>query len=79
MSSITFDTQELVRELRSAGMAQEQAEAVVRTIVKSHAELVTRQDLQIELAPIKSDTLLIKWMLGLLLAGVASLILKAFF
>ncbi|MDP1903953.1 MAG: DUF1640 domain-containing protein [Pseudomonadota bacterium] len=79
MSSITFDTQELVRELRSAGMAQEQAEAVVRTIVKSHAELVTHQDLQIELAPIKSDTLLIKWMLGLLLAGVASLILKAFF
>ena len=79
MASITFDTQELVRELKTAGMAQDLADAVVRTIVKSHAELVTRQDLQVELAPIRSDTLLIKWMLGLLLAGVASLILKAFF
>ncbi len=60
-------------------MPQEQAEAVVRTIVKSHAELVTNKDLQLELAPIKAVTLVIKWMLGLLLAGVASLILKAFF
>ncbi len=79
MASITFDTQELVRELKTAGMAQDLADALVRTIVKPHAELVTRQDLQVELAPIRSDTLLIKWMLGLLLAGVASLILKAFF
>ncbi len=79
MTSITFDTQELVRELKTAGMAQDLADALVRTIVKPHAELVTRQDLQVELAPIRSDTLLIKWMLGPLLAGVASLILKAFF
>jgi hypothetical protein len=49
------------------------------TITFDTQELVTTKDLQIELAPIKSDTLLIKWMLGLLLAGVASLILKAFF
>jgi hypothetical protein len=46
MSTITFDTQELVRELRSAGMPQEQAEAVVRTIVKSHAELATKTDIE---------------------------------
>ncbi len=51
MASITCDTQELVRELKTAGMAQDQADAVVRTIVKSHAELVTLQDLQVEIAP----------------------------
>src|SRR6218665_2849176 len=38
-----------------------------------------RHDMQKELAPIKADALLTKWMLGVLLAGVTSLILKAFF
>lgn len=35
--------------------------------------------IKLELAEIKSEQKLMKWMLGLLLAGVASLILKAFF
>ena len=35
---------------------------MVRTIVKSHAELVTRQDLQIELSPIHAELKLIKWL-----------------
>jgi hypothetical protein len=43
------------------------------------AELVTKKDLQIELAPIRADINLIKWMLGLLLAGVLALVLKALF
>jgi hypothetical protein len=43
------------------------------------AELATKKDLQIELAPIKADITLIKWMLGLLLGGVLALILRAFF
>ena len=46
MSTVTFDTQELVRELRTSGMPQEQAEAVVRTIVSAHSELATRRDLE---------------------------------
>ncbi len=37
MASVAFDTQELVRELKTAGMAQDLADALVRTIVKSHA------------------------------------------
>jgi hypothetical protein len=36
------------------------------------------KDLQIELAPLKADLTLIKWMLGLLLGGVVALLLKAF-
>jgi hypothetical protein len=46
---------------------------------RANSTLVTRKDLQIELAPIKADIVLIKWMLGLLLGGVAALVLKAFF
>ncbi|MCW5260894.1 hypothetical protein D5045_12020 [Verminephrobacter eiseniae] len=38
-----------------------------------------RHDMQRELVPMKADFLLTKWMLGVLLAGVMSLILKAFF
>jgi hypothetical protein len=40
---------------------------------------VTRKNLQIELAPIRNDLSVIKWMLGLLLGGVAALLLKSFF
>jgi hypothetical protein len=46
---------------------------------QGESDLVTRKDLEIELAPIKADIVLIKWMLGLLLGGVAALALKAFF
>ncbi len=31
------------------------------------SELVTKKDLQIELAPVKADLLLLKWMVGALL------------
>ncbi len=45
MSTLTFDTLELVNELRSSGIPQEQAEAVVRTIVKTHDGLAKKSDL----------------------------------
>ncbi len=79
MATVTFDTQELVRELRSAGLPQEQAEAVVRVIAKSHEELVTKPYLDSKLAPIHTDLAVLKWMMGVLLAGVLSLVIKAFF
>jgi hypothetical protein len=45
MSTITFDTQEAVAELRAVGVSQEHAEAFIRAIVKAHAELVTKRDI----------------------------------
>lgn len=72
MSTITFDTQELVRELRTSGLPQEQAEAVVRTIVKSHAELATKADIDTRLAETKLE--LIKWIVGLILGQTALLL-----
>ena len=83
MTTITFDTQELVQGLRTAGMPQEQAEAVVRTIVKSHAELVTQNyfDLKLEkeLSPIRADLLVVKWMLGVVVAIAIANFAKQFF
>ncbi|WP_020158835.1 MULTISPECIES: CCDC90 family protein [Methylobacter] len=79
MTTITFDTLELVDKLKSAGIPQEQAEAVVRVIAEAQARLVTKDDLEITLLPVKTDLAVIKWMMGVLLAGVLSLVLKAFF
>ena len=62
-------------------MPEPQAEALAEALrdARGEAEIVTKQDLQIELAPIKADVQLIKWMLGILFAGVASLFIKSFF
>ncbi|MGZ8163771.1 MAG: hypothetical protein ACXWTT_12985 [Methylobacter sp.] len=40
---------------------------------------MTKDDLEIGLSPIKTDLAVLKWMLGVLLAGVMSLVLKTFF
>ena len=72
MSTITFDTQELVRELRTSGLPQEQAEAVVRTIVKSHSDLASKSDIDTRMAEVKLD--LIKWIVGLILGQTALLL-----
>jgi hypothetical protein len=83
MITVTFDTLELVSRLKSAGFAQEQAEAVVRVIAEAQDTLVTKYyldaTLEKELAPLRTDLVVTKWMLGVLLAGVLSLVLKAFF
>lgn len=86
MSTVTFDTQELVRELRSSGVSQEQAEAVVRTIVKSHDGVVTRADLdrletkldgKFAVVDAKFDKM--TWMIGVLIAIAAANFAKQFF
>lgn len=52
---------------------------MVRVIVDSQNELLTKTDLEIALAPIRTDLAVLKWMMGVVLAGVLSLILKTFF
>ncbi|MBV5299645.1 MAG: DUF1640 domain-containing protein [Rhodoferax sp.] len=83
MTTITFDTLQLVEQLRSAGIPQEQAEAVVRVIAKSQDSLVTQHyldhKLESSLAPLRTDLAVLKWMMGLAMAGVMSLVLKSFF
>lgn len=61
------------------GFDQAQAEAVVRAIAEAQDELITRKDLEIALAPLKTDLALLKWGVGLVIAGVAAQIMKAFF
>lgn len=81
MATISFDTHKFIRKLEAAGLSMQQAEAIADAVkeAQGEADLVTKKDLQIELAPIKSDLLLAKWMTGLVLGGIIALVLKAFF
>jgi hypothetical protein len=87
MASTTFDTHEFVRRLRDAGMPEGQAEALAEAQRDALAQtldtqMATKADVsRIELKRVEQDGELkpIIWTLGLLLAGVLALVLKAFF
>ena len=108
MQTITYDTHESVKSLKSAGFSDAQEEAVVAEMKQSHSDFVhdlaTKQDLkelkqnlkeleasisrdirELELRTdakfetVHGELRLLKWMLGLMLGGVLSLVLKAFF
>jgi len=70
MATITFDTHKFVLKLQEAGFDQKQAEGLTEAMRAAieESELVTKKDLQIELAPIKVDLNLLKWMMGALIA-----------
>ena len=90
MTTITFDMLELVDKLKTAGFDQKQSETVIRVIAEAQDGLVTKHDLTEAKNEIKSDMnvrferidgelKLNRWMLGVLLAGVLSIVIKSFF
>ncbi|MBK8118058.1 MAG: DUF1640 domain-containing protein [Sulfuritalea sp.] len=81
MVTIAFDTHRFVRKLQEAGFDQKQAEGLTEAMRSAieETELVTRKDLQIELAPVKADLNLLKWMMGALIALAIANFSKQFF
>jgi hypothetical protein len=81
MSTVTFDTLKFVKTLEAGGLNESQAESIATAYRDASVgqELVTKVDLQLELAPIKSELHMMKWMMGLILGGVVALIMKSFF
>jgi len=90
MTTITFDMLALVDKLKIAGFDQKQSETVIRVIAEAQDGLVTKHDLTEAKNEIKSDMnvrferidgelKLNRWMLGVLLAGVLSIVVKSFF
>ena len=87
MSTITFDTHELVKRLKEAGFSDSQAEAL--TLAQRDAlsqaldtQIATKADisrLELILTEHGGEFKLIKWMLGILLGGIIALVLRAFF
>lgn len=71
----------MTRKLEAAGFTSQQAEAEVEAFaeVLSATDVVSRKDLQIELAPIRAELTLLKWMIGLSLAlstGILALLTR---
>ena len=81
MSTITFDTHLFVRRLKEAGFDEKQAECLSEAMRAAidESELVTKKDFQIELAPIKADLNLLKWMIGALIAMTIANFAKQYF
>lgn len=80
MTTITFDTQELVVELENSGFTRQQSETVVSVLKKSQSELATKDDLHREIESLRNATKtdlfelkvdLVKWVGALMLAQVA--------
>lgn len=69
---------EIYDALKIAGVPDDKATAAAKAVADIGQE--DRLDrIEKEITEIKGDIKVIKWMLGVIIAGVASLILKAFF
>ncbi|MBF0356493.1 MAG: DUF1640 domain-containing protein [Alphaproteobacteria bacterium] len=88
MTAITFDTLKFVEKLKAAGVPEAHAKAEAEALVEAlgAAEVATKRDIEKLDAGISNrferlegELKLNRWMLGILMAGVMSLILKAFF
>lgn len=73
MASITFDTHDLVRELREADFSEKQTETLARVLSKSQESLVTTEhfDSKIEVleARIMGEIKVTRWMLAIIIAA----------
>jgi uncharacterized pyridoxal phosphate-containing UPF0001 family protein len=87
MTTIPFDTYELIKELKQSGFNEEQAEGLSSALKKTHElqleGLATKQDLdnglnRLELK-IESELKLIKWGLALVIAVTVLPVLKELF
>jgi hypothetical protein len=80
MSTITFDTLKFAQTLREkAKLTSEQAEGISQAFADATSDqMVTKSDLREELAPIKTDTHIHKWMIGFVLAFQVAIFAKMF-
>jgi hypothetical protein len=80
MTSITFDTHELIRELREADFTEKQAEAMVRVLSRSQDRLVSTEhfDSRLEVleARIMGEIKVTRWMLAIIIAATVAPLLK---
>lgn len=93
MTRVAFDTYAFVKQLRESGFEEALADDFRKAQEVHLEELATRYDLKElelkidnqlesikgEINRVMGEISLVKWMMGILLAGVVSLILKAFF
>lgn len=74
MATVTFDTLKFAERLKAAGISEQQANAIAEALqdAQGEANLVTKPDMQLPLAELRTDV--IKWMVGLALAQISLLV-----
>lgn len=85
--AIPFDTLRYVEKLKSAGIPEAQAKAEMEALATAFGEsasglVATKDDIvgiKLEIADVKSELKLMKWMIVTIVAGVITLVTKAFF
>ena len=71
---------EVYDALKSTGADEEKARAAAEAIATHQRDTTElRTDMRTEFSDIRGEFKLLKWMLGLVLAGIASLVIKTFF
>ena len=76
MNTVTFDTHQAVKAIADSGLEDTQAEVIVATINNAmHQNFATKPDiadvkaeLKADIATITADLLVLKWMVGLIIA-----------
>lgn len=80
MATITFDTLKFVERLKAGGVPEAQAKAEAEALVTAFSEAMDSQlSTKSDINRLERELLVIKWMVGLVLGGILTLILKAFF
>ena len=91
MAGITFDTLAYAKRLKEAGFSEAQAEAHTQAQKQVLSEvldttLATKKDINglerlviTDINRIEKQIAVLKWMMGVMLAGVVALVMKAFF
>ena len=85
--AIQFDTLRYVEKLKSAGVSESQAKAEAEALATALSEsasgvFATKDDItgiKMDMIDLKSEIKLMKWMIVTIVAGVISLVVKAFF
>ena len=71
---------EVYDALKSAGADEEKARAAAEAIATHQRDTTElRTEMRTEFSDIRGELKRLKWMLGLVLAGIASLVIKTFF
>lgn len=69
---------EIYDAFKAAGIPEDKAASAAKAVADIGQE-DRLQNIEKEIMDIKSDIKVIKWMLGVIIAGIASLMLKSFF
>lgn len=78
MTTATFDTLKFANRLKTAGVPDKQAEALAEVQADMMSEsLANSLATKMDIAEVKTELLVIKWMLGLVIAAEVLPLLKA--